>query len=178
MLLDRSSTGCEVSRSMAWRGCVRASGPAGPADWMRSNSEKSIWPSARCPARLGWAALYGMERPWRHGSPRSMRLIWVHDSASVYSGNWAFGFASHDPALRKQTRIVRRRIKKTPNADERRDRGSLGHRRSALPAAWFPLPNVDPAGDQGPGFATRSDAAQRRILWRCATAGCEISVLP
>ena len=31
----------------------------------------------------------------------------------------------------------------------------MGHRRSALPAARFPVPDVDSAGNQGPGLAAR-----------------------
>src|SRR6266568_2602896 len=85
-----------------------------------------------------------------------MGLTWECVSANVCSGSWAFGCASRAPALPKPILTGRRRIKKTPDADARRNRGSLGHGRSAFPAAWFPLPDVDSAGDQGPGLAARS----------------------
>ena len=40
------------------------------------------------------------------------------------------------------------------------------------------LPDVGPAGNQGPGLAARSDAAQRGILWGGAAAGREVLLLP
>jgi Transposase and inactivated derivatives len=59
--------------------------------------------------------------------------------------------AQADPARQKAH-------KKTPSADGGQNGGSLGHRRSALPAAWFAVSDVDSARDQRPGLAARSHA--------------------
>src|SRR5260370_40790479 len=107
-----------------------------------------------------------------------MGLTWECVSASVCSGSWAFGYANRAPALPKPLLNGRRRIKKTPDADARRDRGSLGYGRRAFPAAWFPLPDEDSAGDKRSEFAARSHAAQRGILRRSAVAKRSIPVLP
>ena len=68
--------------------------------------------------------------------------------------------------------------KETPGIDGRSIRGSLGHRRSALPAAWIAVPNVDSSGGQRSGAPSRSYAAQRWILCGSAVAGWEVSILP
>src|SRR5260370_26143915 len=121
---------------------------------------------ARRPAIWDWVELYGMAKRSRPGLGRSMRLTWEYVSARVWSGSWAFGCASRAPVLPKPTRNGKRRIKKTPSADGRRDRRSLGHGRSTFPAAWFPLPDVDSTGDQGSGFVARSRAEECGILRR------------
>src|ERR1700692_636987 len=178
MPLDQWNIGSGVSRRKAWRDCGRVSGPGGPGVWTISNSGRSTPSSDKHPGMWGWAEIYGMAKLLPLGFRRSMRLIWEHGNANVFAGIWAFGSANHVPPLRKQIPINRRRIKKTPNIDERLSGGSLGHRRSALSAAWFPLPDVDSAGNQRSCFAACSHAAKCRILWRCAAAGWEISVLP
>src|SRR6266581_6239771 len=145
---------------------------------MRSNCEESMLLFEKRPAIWDWVEPYGMAKLSRPGLGRSMRLTWEYVSASVCSGSWAFGCASRAPVLLKPIRNGKRRIKKTPNADARRDRGSVGHGRSAFPAAWFPLPDVDSTGDQGSGFAARSHAEECGILRRGTVAGWKMSVLP
>src|SRR6266853_2130777 len=70
-----------------------------------------------------------MAKRSRPGLGRSMRWTWEYVSASVGSGSWAFGCASRAPVLLKPIRNGKRRIKKTPRPDARRDRRSLGHGR-------------------------------------------------
>src|SRR5674476_134945 len=178
MLRDRWSIGSGASRRVDCRDCGRGNAPGDPVAWMRSDCEESMPLFARRPAIWDWLGLYGTARLWRPGLRESMGLTWECVSASVCSGSWAFGCANRAPALPKPILNGRRRIKKTPNADARRDRGSLGHGRSAFPAAWFPLPDVDSAGNQGSRLAARSHAAQRGILRRSAVARREIPVLP
>src|SRR5260370_17039343 len=93
-----------------------------------------------------------------------MGLTWECVSASVCPGSWAFGYANRAPALPKPILNGRRRIKKTPDADARRDRGSLGYGRSAFPAAWFPLPDVDSAGDKKSDLAVPPHTPHSSLL--------------
>src|SRR5258708_15731496 len=178
MLRGQWSIGSGASRKVDWRDCGRVNAPGGPVAWMRRKWGERMVLVARRPAIWDWAGLYGTARPWRLGLRKSMGLTWECVSASVCSGSWAFGYANRAPALPKPILNGRRRIKKTPDADARRDRGSLGYGRSAFPAAWFPLPDVDSAGDKRSDFAPRSHAAQSGILRRSPVPTRQIPVLP
>src|SRR5260370_39450295 len=127
---------------------------------MRRTCGESMPLFARRPAIWDWAGLYWTARPWRLGLRKSMGLTWECVSASVCSGSWAFGYANRAPALPEPILNGRRRIKKTPGAAASRDRGSLGYGRSAFPAAWFTLPDVDSVESKRSDHAARSHTPQ------------------
>lgn len=170
-----------------WVGSFEKSGLSGLREGERSGR----------PSRLDEKQLRGINAALRQ-TPRDMGLggtlwdgktlaAWIAEEYEIDLGvrqcqrlfrQLGFRLRKPRPSIAQADPVRQKAHKKTPNADARRDRGCLGHRRSAFPTARFPLPDVDSAGDQRSGLTARSHAAQCGILRRRAVAGREIPVLP